>query len=100
VPSGHRKSLHANPSYVEYSKVYNPVVEESLATVDPLNATNFDDTPYVGIQFVQIPEFQDLGTRCTQEFAGAMAGDQSSEDAIAKCGQYADEVAVAGGYRE
>jgi sorbitol/mannitol transport system substrate-binding protein len=54
----------------------------------------------VGIQFVQIPEFQDLGTRCTQEFAGAMAGDQTADEAIAKCGQYAEEVAVAGGYKE
>jgi sorbitol/mannitol transport system substrate-binding protein len=54
----------------------------------------------VGIQFVQIPEFQDLGTRCTQEFAGAMVGDQTADEAIAKCGQYAEEVAVAGGYKE
>jgi sorbitol/mannitol transport system substrate-binding protein len=100
VPSGHRKSLYENPGYAEFGAPFNDVVLESLATVDPLNATVFDDTPYVGIQFVQIPEFQDLGTRCTQEFAGAMAGDQSAEDAIAKCGQYADEVAVAGGYRE
>lgn len=100
VPSGHRKSLYENPGYAEFGAPFNDVVLESLATVDPLNATNFDDTPYVGIQFVQIPEFQGLGTSCTQEFAGAMAGDQSADDAIAKCGQYADEVAVAGGYRE
>ena len=45
----------------------------SLNTVDPLHATNFPDTPYTGIQYVQIHEFQDLGTKCTQEFAAAIS---------------------------
>lgn len=99
VPSGSRASLYENPGYAEFGAAFNPVVLESLATVDPLGATNFDDTPYQGIQFVQIPEFQDLGNRCTQEFAGAIAGSQSADDAIAKCQTYAEDVAVEGGYK-
>ena len=99
APSGARKSLYENADYAAYGAAFNSVVVDSLNTVDPLNATNFDDTPYTGIQFVQIPEFQDLGTKCTQEFAGAIAGDQSADDAIAKCQQYAEEVAVTGGYK-
>ena len=99
APSGARKSLYENADYAEYGAAFNDVVVDSLNTVDPLNATNFEDTPYTGIQFVQIPEFQDLGTKCTQEFAGAIAGDQSADDAIAKCQQYAEEVAVPGGYK-
>jgi sorbitol/mannitol transport system substrate-binding protein len=99
VPSGSRKSLYDNPGYADYGKAFNPVVVDSLNTVDPLHATNFTDTPYTGIQFVQIPEFQDLGTKCTQEFAGAISGSQSADDAIAKCQQYAEDVATSGGYK-
>ncbi len=99
VPSGSRKSLYDNAGYAAYGASFNPVVVDSLNTVDPLHATNFTDTPYSGIQFVQIPEFQDLGTKCTQEFAGAISGTQSADDAIAKCQSYAEEVATAGGYK-
>lgn len=98
VPSGARKSLYDDPGYKEYGKAFNNVVVNSLATVDPLKATNFADTPYSGIQFVQIPEFQDLGTKCTQEFAGAISGSQTADQAIAKCNTYADDVAKTGGY--
>jgi sorbitol/mannitol transport system substrate-binding protein len=99
APSGARKSLYDNPDYAAYGAKFNPVVSDSLNTVDPNHATNFADTPYSGIQFVQIPEFQELGNKCTQEFAGAISGSQSSDDAIAKCQQYAEQVAVDGGYK-
>jgi sorbitol/mannitol transport system substrate-binding protein len=99
APSGARKSLYENPDYAAYGAAFNDVVLNALNTVDPTAATVFEDTPYTGIQFVQIPEFQDLGTKCTQEFAGAISGDQSADDAIAKCQQAAEEVAVTGGYK-
>ena len=99
VPSGARKSLYDNAGYKDYSKAFGPVVVDSLNTVDPLHATNFPDTPYTGIQYVQIQEFQDLGTKCTQEFAAAITGSESADDAIGKCQKLADDVAVSGGYR-
>jgi sorbitol/mannitol transport system substrate-binding protein len=100
APSGARKSLYDNAGYATYGKAFNAVVVDSLNTVDPIHATNFSDTPYTGIQFVQIPEFQDLGTKCTQEFAGAISGTQTSDAAIAKCQTYAEGVATAGGYKK
>jgi len=99
VPSGARKSLYEVEGYKAYAKDFASVVVGSLNSVDPLNATNFADTPYDGIQFVQIPEFAALGTACTQEFAGAMTGAQSTADAIDKCQKAAEDVAVTGGYR-
>ena len=85
VPSGARKSLYDVAGYKDYAKAFGPIVVDSLNTVDPLHATNFADTPYTGIQFVQIQEFQDLGTKCTQEFAAAISGSESTDDAIGKC---------------
>jgi sorbitol/mannitol transport system substrate-binding protein len=100
VPSGARKSLYDIPGYKTYGQAFNGVVVDSLNTVDPTKATNFSDTPYTGIQFVQIPEFQDLGTKCTQEFAGAISGSETSDAAIAKCQTFAESVATAGGYKK
>ncbi len=100
VPSGSRKSLYSNAGYKDYAKAFAPVIVDSLNTVDPLHATNYPDTPYTGIQFVQIPEFQDLGTKCTQEFAGAISGSQTADQAIQKCQTYAEQVATTGGYKK
>jgi len=75
------------------------VLDRTLATVDGVNGTHYEDTPYTGNQYIQIPEFQDLGNRCTQEFSGAVVGQQTVDEAIGKCQQYAEDVAVNGGYR-
>jgi sorbitol/mannitol transport system substrate-binding protein len=98
VPSGSRKSLYEVAGYKDYAKSFGPVIVDSLNTVDPLHATNFPDTPYTGIQFVQIPEFAALGTSCTGYFGDAIGGG-SVDDAIAKCQADADKVAVNGGYK-
>ena len=99
VPSGARKSLYDVAGYKDYAKAFGPIVVDSLNTVDPLHATNFPDTPYTGIQYVQIQEFQDLGTKCTQEFAAAISGSESTDDAINKCQGLANDVASSGGYK-
>lgn len=99
VPSGARKSLYDVAGYKDYAKAFGPTVVDSLNTVDPLHATNFPDTPYTGIQYVQIQEFQDLGTKCTQEFAAAISGSESTDDAINKCQGLANDVATSGGYK-
>jgi sorbitol/mannitol transport system substrate-binding protein len=49
---------------------------------------------------LQIPEWQDLGTRASQEFAAAIAGQQSTDDAIKKANDYANQVAKQGGYQK
>jgi sorbitol/mannitol transport system substrate-binding protein len=92
APSGARQSLYENADYAAYGAAFNPVVLEALNTVDPNNATVFEDTPYTGIQFVQIPEFQKLGDDCTKEFAGAITGNQTPDQAIANCQKFAQAV--------
>jgi sorbitol/mannitol transport system substrate-binding protein len=54
--------------------------------------------PYPGIQFVGIPEFQDLGTRVSQQLSAAIAGQISVDEALAQSQEYADTVGQA--YRE
>jgi sorbitol/mannitol transport system substrate-binding protein len=99
VPSGARKSTYDAAGYKDYAKGFAAITLDSIENADPTHAT-VKPVPYTGVQFVQIPEFQDLGTRVSQEFAGAMAGTQSTDDAIKKANDYANQVAKQGGYQK
>jgi sorbitol/mannitol transport system substrate-binding protein len=48
--------------------------------------------PYTGIQFVAIPEFQDLGTRVSQQLSAAIAGQQTTDEALDQAQVYAQTV--------
>ena len=82
-----------------YAKGFAAITLDSIEKADPTHPT-LPPVPYTGVQFVQIPEFQDLGTRVSQEFAGAIAGQQSTDDAIKKANDYANQVAKQGGYQK
>jgi sorbitol/mannitol transport system substrate-binding protein len=95
VPPGSRLSTYEIPEFVEASSGAAEVTLDALRTVDPTNAT-VDPVPYTGIQYVQIPEFQDLGTRVSQQFAAVLAGNQSVEDALETAQSEAEAVAEDG----
>ncbi len=81
VPPGTRKSLYANP---EYAKVpFAQMTLESINAADPTNPT-VDPVPYVGVQFVAIPEFQGIATSVGQQFSAALAGNISADQALKK----------------
>jgi sorbitol/mannitol transport system substrate-binding protein len=94
VPPGSRTSLYENP---EYSKVpFAQTTLESINAADPNNPA-VDPVPYVGVQFVAIPEFAGIGTQVGQEFSAALAGQQSAEEALEKAQALtADEMEAAG----
>lgn len=80
VPPGTRSSLYANP---EYAKVpFAAMTLNSINAADPTHPT-VDPVPYVGVQFVAIPEFQGIGTAVGQQFSAALAGTTSMEEALA-----------------
>ena len=74
------------------------VTLESLKTVDPTKATKLP-VPYTGIQYVGIPEFQDLGTKVSQQFAAVLAGNESVADAL-KTAQSDAETVAKNGYKD
>ena len=80
VPPGTRSSLYAN---AEYQKVpFAKMTLDSINAADPTKPT-VDDVPYVGVQFVAIPEFQGLGTMVGQLFSAALAGSSTADQALA-----------------
>jgi len=95
VPPGARTSLYENPEYqkVPFAKM----------TLDSINAANPDSptvepVPYVGIQYVAIPEWAGIGTAAGQEFSAMVAGQQSVDEALAKAQALTAEEMEAAGY--
>lgn len=96
VPPGARKSLYENP---EYQKVpFARMTLDSINAADPNNPT-VKPVPYVGIQFVAIPEFAGMATEVSQEFSAAYAGQQTVEEALAKAQAITNETMEAAGYK-
>ena len=82
VPPGTRKSLYDNPKYQKAAPFAKLTLEfdqhgrsRRKPTVKPV--------PYVGVQFVAIPEFQGLGTKVGQFFSAALAGSTTGDEALA-----------------
>ncbi len=80
VPPGTRTSLYENPMYQEAAP-FAEMTLESIKAADPKHPT-VDPVPYVGVQFVAIPEFQGLGTAVGQQFSAALAGQVSVDQAL------------------
>ncbi len=95
VPPGSRTSLYENE---EYKKV--PFSEMTLASInaaDPNNPT-VEPVPYVGIQYVAIPEWAGIGTTAGQEFSAMVAGQQSPEEALSNAQTLVTDEMEAAGY--
>ena len=80
APPGTRKSTYDNADYQEAAP-FAQIVYESIANADITNPTK-DPVPYIGIQYVAIPEFQGIGTTVGQQIAAALAGQVSVEEAL------------------
>ncbi|CAH2601441.1 Various polyols ABC transporter, periplasmic substrate-binding protein [Rhodovastum atsumiense] len=80
VPPGTRKSTYDNPEYVKAAS-FATLVNQAIQTAD-LRHPSAQPVPYVGIQYVAIPEFQAIGTTVGQALAGALTGQSSVEDAL------------------
>jgi sorbitol/mannitol transport system substrate-binding protein len=81
VPPGTRTSLYSNPSYLAAAKAFAPITLQSIDSVDPDHPT-LNPVPYVGIQYVDIPQFESLGVTVGQQIAGAIAGTESVSQAL------------------
>ena len=66
-------------------------VEELLAA-DPSNPGTTPRPGLPGVQYVGIPEFQDIGTRCTLEISAAIAGTITVDQALDTCQTIAAEI--------
>jgi sorbitol/mannitol transport system substrate-binding protein len=80
VPPGTRTSLYTNSKYLNAAP-FAQMTLDSINSADPSNPT-VDKVPYVGVQFVAIPEFQGIATNVGQQFSAALAGNISVDQAL------------------
>jgi sorbitol/mannitol transport system substrate-binding protein len=99
VPPGSRMSTYQLPEYKKAAGAFAGPTLESIQNVN-VKQPGLYPQPWVGVQYVAIPEFQDLGTKVSQEISAAIAGRQSVDAALAKAQKYAEDTAVKGGYKK
>jgi sorbitol/mannitol transport system substrate-binding protein len=81
VPPGTRTSLYSNANYQKAAAAFADITLQSINGTDPEHPT-VDKVPYVGIQYVDIPQFETLGLAVGQQIAGAIAGTESVSQAL------------------
>jgi sorbitol/mannitol transport system substrate-binding protein len=91
IPPGTRLSTYRIPQYKRAAKAF---AARTLAAMKaaPIRNPGTTKRPGVpGVQYVGIPEFQDVGNQCTEQFSSVIAGRTSIDDAIEACQEIASQ---------
>jgi sorbitol/mannitol transport system substrate-binding protein len=91
IPPGTRRSTYEIPEYQKAAAAFaQPTLDAiSAAPIDNPGTTPRPGLP--GVQFVGIPEFQEIGDRCTEQFSAVIAGRASTDEALANCQDIASQ---------
>ena len=82
VPPGTRKSTYLRCRSTRRPAVSSPpLTKQIMSEVNP-EKPGVNPQPWVGIQYVSIPEFQDVGNQVSQEVVDAMAGRRTVDQAL------------------
>jgi sorbitol/mannitol transport system substrate-binding protein len=88
IPTGTRKSTYTTPEFLKAAK-FAAAEKKAIDTANP-NDSTLPKSPYVGVQFAAIPEFQAIGIAVGQQMSAALAG-KVSVDAALKASQVSAE---------
>jgi sorbitol/mannitol transport system substrate-binding protein len=85
IPPGTRRSTYETPEYQQAARAFAKPTLEAIesAPVDNPGTSKRPGTP--GIQYVGIPQFQDVGIQCTEQFAAVIRGRSTIDSALANC---------------
>ena len=98
VPTGTRKSTYANPAFMSAAKFAD--AENKSIDAANINDSTLPKSPYVGIQFAAIPEWQAIGIAVGQQMSAALAGNATLDQALKTSQTAADrEMRKAGYYK-
>ena len=80
VPTGTRASTYANEKFQAAANFADAELT-AIYSANPYDST-FNKSPYTGVQFAAIPEWQAIGTAVGQQMAAALAGEKSVDEAL------------------
>jgi sorbitol/mannitol transport system substrate-binding protein len=96
APPGTRKSTYDNPAY-QKAAPFAPIVLKAILAADPTHPTK-EPVPYTGVQYVDIPEFQGIGTTVGQDISAALTGSDTVAGALEKAQAAVTETMTSAGY--
>jgi sorbitol/mannitol transport system substrate-binding protein len=79
-----------------------PYVDAELAVLESMDFTKpcLDPVPYVGLQYIAIPEFADAGDKMTQNLADYVVDNITLDEAIRRTQEVFEAVAEDGAYKD
>jgi sorbitol/mannitol transport system substrate-binding protein len=96
IPTGTRASTYRNSRFTQaVSFAFHEAL--AIAFAEPNNST-LPKSPYVGIQFAAIPEFQSIGDQTGRHIADALAGRVSVREALGRAQKSAESEMKQAGY--
>ncbi len=97
TPSANRYSTY---KLAEYAKA--PYAAITLKTLENLDFTKptLKPSPYVGLQYMAIPEFADIGTSMTEYLADYVVNKTTLDEAIRKTQAVFEQAAIDGNYKK
>ncbi len=97
APSGTRKSTYAAPEYQEVAKPFADKVLAAISAVKPTKPSIME-TPYTGAGFIDIAEFQAIGTTMGQTIAAAVSGSKTADQVLEESQTYVERTMERAGY--
>ncbi len=96
VPTGTRKSTYANAEFQKVAKF----AEAEKKAIDTANLTDstLPKSPYAGVQYAAIPEFQAIGVAVGQQMSAALSGKVTVDQALKTSQTAAEREMKKGGY--
>jgi sorbitol/mannitol transport system substrate-binding protein len=85
IPPGTRNSTYALPEYQKAAAAFAKPTLDAMAAapIDNPGTTKRPGLP--GVQYVGVPEFQDVGNECTKLFSAVIGGTLTVDKALADC---------------
>ena len=89
IPPGTRVSTYRIPQYKKAAKAFAAITLAAMKAAPITNPGTTKRPGLPGVQYVGIPQFQDVGNRCTQLISAVIAGSMKDTAAISQCQQIA-----------
>ena len=80
VPTGTRKTTYLSRDFRQAAR-FAEAEQKAIFSANPTDST-LPKSPYVGVQFAAIPEFQSIGITVGQQMSAALAGKTSVDEAL------------------
>src|SRR3954465_10208238 len=93
LPPATRQSTYEIPQYKKAAKAFAKETLDAISSAPITNPGTTKRPGLPGVQYVGIPEFQDVGNGCTQQFSAVIAGRASVDAALKNCQGIASQAA-------